>query len=90
MNINITNININSISNIGSLNIGKTIICKNKASFSAYQTQQITEPPSATDGTLRPIGAATLPPPVPPHFSGPNIDLSRSDKTNTETDEQDL
>lgn len=31
MNIVIKNIKINSISNIGSLNIGKTIFCKNQA-----------------------------------------------------------
>lgn len=32
LNIYITNIKVNNISNIGSLNIGKTIICRNQTS----------------------------------------------------------
>jgi hypothetical protein len=37
MNISIYNIKVNSITNIGSLNIGKTILCRN-------QTTEVTSP----------------------------------------------
>lgn len=36
MNISIAIIKIDSISNIGSMNIGKTILCKNEASAKYY------------------------------------------------------
>ena len=48
MNITITNININAITNIGSLNIGKTIICKNKASITSYLDQEKTDSPDVS------------------------------------------
>ena len=72
MNIYITNININSISNIGSLNIGKTILCKNRASFSAYQTRQVTEPPAPglDMGDLGGLGNY-------PALAGPDLDVPR-------------
>jgi hypothetical protein len=38
--INISTIDINSISNIGSLNIGKTILCNNHASTTEYPTPE--------------------------------------------------
>lgn len=73
MNIYITNIKIYSIANIGSLNIGKTILCHNKASFSSYQTQGGVEPPSiglGIDGSggLHGLGSS---------LPGPDIDIPR-------------
>jgi hypothetical protein len=41
--INISTIDINSISNIGSLNIGKTILCNNHASIIDYPTPEDSE-----------------------------------------------
>lgn len=39
MHIRITNIRVNAITNIGSLNIGKTIICHNRATATTYFPQ---------------------------------------------------
>lgn len=80
MNITITNININAITNIGSLNIGKTIICKNKASITSYQDQEKTDSPDGIVPDVSPgvPGGETIPPPGLPHI-GPDVDISRTD-----------
>jgi hypothetical protein len=78
MKICIANIKINSISTIGSFNIGKTIMCRN-----SVQTSEINYPePGADEKQIPPaqyptgdIADPTVNPAIP---SGPNVNVNPS------------
>ncbi|EGL82726.1 hypothetical protein CathTA2_1734 [Caldalkalibacillus thermarum TA2.A1] len=65
MNIRITNIRVNAITNIGSLNIGKTIICQNRATATAYYRQFETRADEEVPlGEVPDPGQVAVPPPT--------------------------
>lgn len=77
--ISITNIKVNTISNIGSLNIGKTILCRN-------QTTDISEPappgqaPDISPAQVGPtgLGPAQIRAPEPGQIQVPSVGVSPS------------
>ncbi|GGG09880.1 hypothetical protein [Paenibacillus abyssi] len=77
MNISIAIIKINSISNIGSMNIGKTILCKNEASSNAYypDSDKKLPPQQISPSIISPV-APTVPvepPVILPSTQSPDI-----------------
>lgn len=73
MNIYIANIKINAISNIGSLNIGKSIVCRNNVKTVIKAKEPLIDedlsvveglPPPALIGSPGPV--IVRPPPLPP------------------------
>lgn len=82
MKIRITNIKVQSITNIGSLNIGKTILSQNQASSTDISTPENAQSntQAAVLPSVQPLGLpvvqAPAPPPAPsplPTTTNPNV-----------------
>jgi len=78
MNISITAIKIHIISNLGSFNIGKTILCKNEA------TSQYTTPTAALSSEQN--SELQIAAPVQPQLSHSELESTETNEKNARTD----